>query len=166
MQQLTSGRTLARRALPVLLCAVALTSLACDNDVNFNPTVPRFDDLTPVDSERRLEISGSLTTVEGSCLEATVLYDGEELPGARTKCNQPDGCTTLELNAVAHSDPGHHTISFQVVRQSPEALTYVADGQVQVSRVGLFLALTIPLEPQRTTLRPGEGVTYDVQFWN
>ena len=166
MQQFNQFHLPARRSLLVLLSAVALAVFGCDNDVNFNPTTPTFPDFTPLDAGRSLEISGRLTTAQGSCLEATVLYDGVEVVGARTQCPNPGGCNELELTAVASTQPGHHTISFQVLRQSPGVVSYSADGRVHSSRGGLSMAFTIPLEPKRATLRSGESVDYDLQFWN
>jgi hypothetical protein len=166
MQRATYFSTRARRALPVLVCAAALTVGACDNDINFTPTAPTFPDITPVNVGRNLEISGRLAAERGGCLEATVLYDGEELPGARTQCLRPGGCATLELTAATHSSPGSHTVAFKVLRQSPDAVSYVSDGWVQVSRVGLGTTASLPLKTTRTTLRPGESVSYEIEFTN
>lgn len=159
-------RRAARGVLPILVAAAAVAVLGCDNDVNFNPIAPTFPDFTPVHSARSVEISGRLTTTEGSCLEATVLYDGVEIAGARRQCPNPRGCNEMELTAVASPDPGHHRISFQVLRQSPEAVRYSVEGSVQVARANLSMTLTIPLEPRTSALRARESVSYDVQFWN
>ena len=166
MQRATFFHNPARRALRVLVWAAAMTVVGCDNEMNFTPTAPTFPDFTPVNVGRNLEISGRLTAERGGCLEATILYDGEELPGARTQCSQPGGCATLELTAATHSTPGSHTIAFKVLRQSSDVVGYVADGWVQVNRVGLVTTASLPLKIKRTTLRPGESVSYDIEFTN
>lgn len=153
-----------RRALPMLVWAAALTLVACDNSVNFSPTEPRYTDFPPV-GERTLQVSGSLTAEAGSCLEATVLYDGVELPGARAICSDPRGCAELELAAVTRTGSGRHTISFQVLDQSAEVVEYSVRGEVLVTREGLALGgVKISLGPTSATLRPGEIVTFDVLF--
>jgi hypothetical protein len=154
--------------LQVLVWAAALAVIAC-GDVNISPTGPTFGDapFAPVGGGRNLEIVGSLTAEQGSCFEATVLYDGEELAGARTVCGKASGCARLKLTALARSSTGHHTISFQVLRQSPAAVRYVAHGSVVVSRDGLSLGgVTLPLGPTGARLRPGESVSFDVSFQN
>jgi hypothetical protein len=172
MKRATFLSSPARRVLQVLVWATALTVVACNNDVNFNPVAPTFPNLptfsnvTTAGPGRSLEIRGSLTAEQGSCLEATVLYDGKELAGARAVCPEGPGCTKLELAADARSTRGHHTISFQVLSQSPEAVEYVAEGRVLMSRDGIPLEMTIDLEPTRATLRPGESVTFEVNFLN
>lgn len=161
-----------RRAFLVLVLAAALTVVACDNEVNFNPTAPTFSDLTTfpnatsTGTSRSLEILGSLTSEQGSCLEATILYDGEELAGARAVCPDGSECAKVELTAEAQSTSGHHTISFQVLGQSAEAMDYVAEGRVLVSREGIPMVMTIDLEPTRATMRSGESVTFEVDFLN
>lgn len=172
MKRTTFPGSLARRALPVLVLAAALAVVGCDNEVNFSPTAPTFSDLTTIPdvtsagTGRSLEILGSLGAKQGSCFEATILYDGEELAGARAVCPDGSGCARVELNAGARSTSGHHTISFQVLRQSPEAVNYLAEGRVLVSREGIPVVMTIDLEPTRATLRSGESVTFEVDFLN
>ena len=161
----------ARSALLVLFLAAALNVVACDNDVNISPTAPTFPNftfpnVTTAGPGRSLEIRGSLTAHQGSCLEATILYDGRELEGARAVCREGPGCAKLELTADVLSTGGHHTISFQVLSQSSEVVDYVAEGSVLVSREGLPFLMTIDLEPTRATLRPGESVNFDVDFLN
>jgi hypothetical protein len=161
-----------RWALLVLVGAAALTLVACDNDVNFNPIAPAFPrlptspDPTPMGPGRNLEIFGTLTAERGSCREATVLYDGRELAGARTVCPKVTGCAKLELSAVVNSTAGHHTISFQVLSQSSDPVDYLAKGRVRVSQEGLAMVTTIRLDPTRATLRPGESVNFGVDFLN
>jgi len=172
MKKVTFASGPARRALQVLIWAAALTVLACDNDVNFNPTAPPFPnlmawpDVTTAGAGRNLEIVGSLTAEQGSCLAATVLYDGEELAGARAVCSKASGCAKLELRADVRSTAGRHTISFQVLNQSAEHVDYVAEGRVLVFREGIALVTTISLEPTRATLRPGQSVRFEVEFSN
>jgi hypothetical protein len=172
MKRTTFLSSPARRALQVLVLAATLAVVACDNDVIFNPATPTFSDLTTFPNitstgqGRSLEILGSLTAEQGSCFEATILYDGEELAGARAVCPHGSRCAKLELTADARSISGHHTISFQVLSQSPEAVDYVAKGSVLVSREGIPMVRTIDLEPTRATLRSGESVTFEVDFLN
>jgi len=150
--------------LQVLIWAVALTSVACDANVNFNPTAPTFSNLPTGAGVRSLEISGSLTAAQGSRLEATLLYDGTELSGARTICPDVAGCDRLELTGSVRSASGHHTISFRLLGGSNEAVEYLAEGKVLMSREGLSMVTTIPLKPARATLRPGESVTFEIDF--
>ena len=166
MQQATSWSRSTRRAFQALVWAAAMMLVACDNDLTFSPTAPTFPNFAPVGTGRSVEISGSLTAAEGSCLEATVLFDGAEVAGARARCPNSRGCAEMDLDAITHTSPGHHTISFRVLRQSSEAVSYSAAGRIQVSRDGLSMSSTIPLEPRRATLRTGDGVTYDVEIWN
>jgi len=154
----------ASRALQVVLWAAVLILAACDNDVNFSPTAPDWPPVTPV-GERSLQISGSLTAERGSCLEATILFDGVELAGARSVCPNPSGCATQTLSAVTQSSSGRHTISFQVLDQSAAAVEYLAQGEVLVTRNALGLGgVRIGLGPELATLRPGESVSFEVLF--
>jgi hypothetical protein len=169
MKRNTFSNSAIRRAVLVLVCAAALTAVACDNDVNFSPVAPTFPNLQNIGNvttagSRSLEISGSLTATQGSCLEATILYDGKELEGARAVCREGPGCARLELTADVLSASGHHTISFQVLSQSSEVVDYVAEGSVLMFREGLPFVMTIDLEPTRATLRRGESVTFGVDF--
>jgi hypothetical protein len=152
------------RVLQVLVCAGVLTIVACDNAVNISPTAPQWTNIAPVGS-RSLQISGSLTAERGSCLEATILYDGRELADARATCPYPGGCAELELAATTPSSSGHHTISFQILRQSQEFIAYLAEGTVVVSREGLPLGgVTLSLGPAHAKLRSGGVVTFDLEF--
>jgi hypothetical protein len=154
-------------AATALLAAGLLTGCG---DVSFEP--PSFPNAIPqspqATSPRTLEIVGSLTTEQGACVEATILFDGEELPGARAVCVQGRGCTELELTGLAHSANGRHTISFQVLRQSQEAIDYLAHGTVRVTRENLVLwdGVRLSLRPTRATLRSGESVTFDLELWD
>jgi hypothetical protein len=151
----------ARRALVLLVSSLALAG--CDNEMSFNPVAPSFE-FSPAGAVRSVEIIGSLTAQDGSCIEATILYDGRELPGARAACAEADGCARLDLTGVVRSASGHHTLSFQVLRQSPEAVDYLAEATIVVSRDGLPMVLTLALEPTRAALRAGQTVTFDVEF--
>ena len=156
----------ASRIVAALLCAAAFTLVACDSDVNISPTAPPFPTITPI-GERSLQISGTLKTAGRSCLEATILYDGQELADARVTCPHPRGCTDLALAAVTPTDAGRHTISFQVLDQAAGAVDYVASGDVLVIREGLALGgVLIGLETQSATLRSGESVTFEISFQN
>ena len=161
-----------RRAIQALVCAAALMVVACDNDVNINPVAPafpllaEFPDVTTAGPGRSLEILGSLTAEQGACIEATVLFDDEELAGGRTVCSAASGCAKLELSAEVRSSSGNHTVSFKILSQSPEPVEYLAEGRVLVHQEGLPFVTTIALEPTRATLRAGESVSFDVGLLN
>jgi hypothetical protein len=158
------SRPSAGRYLSVLAWALALTLIACGNDVNVGPTAPIPPDFEPV-GERSLHIAGSLEAKRDTCLEATVLFDGKELPGARATCPDGGGCAELELEAVTPSSSGRHTISFQVLDQSAKAVEYLARGRVLVTRDGIHLGgVNMNLGPKSATLRPGERVTFEIVF--
>ncbi len=138
-----------------MLLAAALTSAACESDVNI--TGPEFPTLTP--QWQSFQISGTLTAAQASCLEATILYDGQELPGARAVCGKARGCKKLHLQAVSiGATPGPHTIAFRVLRQSAPAVEYEAEGLV-VAELGE--APPKILGPVHKTLEEGQGVTFD-----
>jgi hypothetical protein len=154
----------AGRALLAVLGMAALALGACDASVNISPTEPRLPSYTAL-GDRNLEITGSLRAGQGACLEATVLYDGRELPGARAVCPDPAGCARLELAARTPTSSGRHTISFRVLDQSAEAVEYLARGGVLVTREGLSLGgVRIGLGPRSAALRSGESVDFDVHF--
>lgn len=158
-----------RRALRALgaVAAAALTTLACDNSMTFKaPTFPDWPDgpFSPP-GLRTVQIHGVLEVADGTCLEATVLYDGRELAGARARCPEPSGCAQLELGATVRSEAGHHTISFQVLDQSRERVDYIAAGSVLVSREGLSLGgAAMPLGPAHARLEAGGAVDFEVVF--
>ena len=112
MKQITFLSKPARWALQILVWTAALAFVACDNDVNFNPVAPAFPnraafpDVTTAGPNRTLEILGSLTAEQGACIEATVLYDDEELEGGRAVCSDASGCAKLELSAEVLSTAG------------------------------------------------------------
>ena len=154
------------RVLGLLVFVVALSAIACDSNVKFSPTQPDWP-LAPVESDRSLEISGHLVAEQGSCFEATILFDGEELRGARSECAKAKGCAKLDLDAFVRSPEGHHTISFQVVRQSEEAIDYLVDGAVRVSREGIGLGgAGLALGPTRVRLQAGDLVTFEFEISN
>ena len=154
------------RAAKALVGLAFLTTFGCDNSMNFNPVAPEWPDWPANVGTRNLEIKGTLGVQSGAVLEATVLYDGLEVPGARSRCPRPAGCDVLELKASVGSPSGHHTISFQVLRQSQEVVGYRAEGTVFVSREGLDLGgvPSLRLGPRDATLESGGAVTFDVQF--
>ena len=157
-----------RRAAKALVGLAILTSLACDNSMNFNPVAPQWPDwqnLTP--GTRTIEIDGTLQVQDGALYEATVLYDGLEVPGARSHCPDPAGCTSIQLEATFLTATGHHSIAFQVLRQSREVVDYRAEGTVVVSRENLDLGFEfppIPLGPSNASLAAGDAVIFDIHF--
>jgi len=150
------------------LAAVAfvLGLAGCDAGVEFNPVGPSYTPFAPLDSERSLEITGRLIAQDGACVEATILYDGREVPGARAECGSAHGCDRLELSGSVRSSEGHHTLSFRVLRQSRHTVEYRAEATIRVRREGMSFAVTLPLEPARARLQSGESVSFDVHFVN
>jgi hypothetical protein len=159
-------RALRAVVVGVAAAVVALTTLGCDNSMNFNPVAPDWPDWpAAVPGSRTLQIEGTLEIQQGGVLEATVLYDGLEVPGARSRCPRPTGCAVLELETSLLSASGHHTIAFQVLRQSQEVMDYRAEGTVLVSRENVNLGgVPMRLGPTRARLAAGDTVTFDVQF--
>lgn len=153
-----------RRVLWALVSVAALAAVGCSGKVSFSPTAPEWPIPNPA-GLRSLHISGSLTAADGSCLAATVLYDGQEIAGARTQCAEPAPCARFELEALTTSESGHHTVSFQVLQQSQPAIDYMVQGSVLVTRDNISLpGVRMPLRPTRATLRTGEVVTYEIDF--
>lgn len=150
--------------LTALAFAVALTG--CDAGVEFNPTGPTYSPFTALGTERSVEIAGSLTAEDGACFEATVLYDGRELPGARVACTAAHGCERLDLSGIVRSAEGHHTLSFRVLRQSRQTVEYTAEATLRVRRDGATHTVTLALEKSRARIRGGESVRFDVHFSN
>ena len=160
-----------RRALRALagVAVVALTTLGCDNKMTFEaPTMPDWSDWpASVPGTRTLQIEGALEIQDGGVLEATVLYDGLEVPGARSHCPQPAGCAELELEASVVSATGNHTISFQVLRQSQEVIDYRAEGTVLVNREDVNLGgVPFRLGPRHAQLEAGGAVTFEFGLRN
>ena len=159
-------KTLHRNQFTALLAALIIGTglVACDNQVNFSPTVPTFGDFDPQeDAMWTVRISGSLASDHGSCIKATILFDGQEIQGAKTRCEDPGGCSRLELSGVVNALEGHHTITFKVLRQSVEQDGYLASGFVELTRGDLDFGtgVLLNLEPIRDTLQQREGVTYE-----
>jgi len=154
----------AQRGLILLACSLALVLAACDAEMNVSPTEPWYPGFTAL-GERSLQITGSLQAENGSIVEATILYDGLELPGARARCRAQAGCSELGLSATALTAAGVHTISFEVREQSAELVEYRAQGNVRVNREGLLYGgVNLALGPERAALRRGERVTFTIEF--
>ena len=147
--------------LAALVCGVGLT--ACDNQVNV--TGPTFGDFNPqIDPIWTVSVAGTLVADGASCVKATILLDGQEIQGARTRCQQVGGCAELELSGVIAAMEGHHTITFQVLRQRAEQDTYLSYGSVSADRADLnlgFNGVMVNLEHRRAVLQQGEGITYE-----
>ena len=159
-----SHRPAPRAALLPILAAVMVLA-ACDDDIELTapPNPAPTQSWTSSEWSETYQISGSLSAVHGSCLEATILFDGQELPSARAVCDAPGGCDRLELSATAYpSTRGHHTIAFQVLRQSPSVVEYLAQGNVFVDLN--HYDYDVRLGPTRKTLGAGESVTFDANF--
>ncbi len=146
--------------LPLLLVAIcALT--ACDNDLIVSPTVTGID-ISPGPIES-VAVIANLSTAEPVCQEATLLYDGQELDGARATCVEAsNGCSELQLDAIAPAEPGSHTIGIEVLRQKRATATYEISGEVLVSRSGIPPLVVLTLEPRVRELQVGDRVTYEI----
>lgn len=168
MRKQLNHRSMRSHLLATILLALAVAG--CDNEMNFGPTAPQFPPIPPTgDATWSLHISGSLTAANGSLLSATILFDGQEIEGARIQCEEVKGCAQLELEGVVGTHfRGHHPMIFQVLSQAAESDDYLATGVVEVSRVDApsLDPIVIQLEPTRATLQAGEGVTFDVEFWD
>ncbi len=168
MRGASLGSQNGRRAVKALVGLAFLTTLGCDNSMNFNPVAPEWPDWQGgAAGARSLQIEGVLEIQDGAVFEATVLYDGLEIAGARSRCPHPAGCAELELDASVVSASGHHTISFQVLRQSRDVIDYRAEGTVLVDREGVNLGgVPMRLGPARARLAVGDAVTFEIEFIN
>jgi len=140
-----------------LLLAAALTSFACSGEVNV--TAPEFPTFTS--EGQGFHVAGTLTAVEGSVREATILFDGREMLGARAFCAKSGGCNELYLDAATFgATSGEHTIAFQVLRQSSSRVKYKVEGEIAPD---LDTADNIALGPARATLEAGESVIFEFE---
>lgn len=163
MKKLPAPRKLHYQLLVMLLPGLVL--VACDNQLNITPTAPTFTDFTAnVGGIRTVSISGRLVAEQGSCIKATILFNGQEIDGARSRCNDAQGCAELELAGEIGTPPGHHTITFKVLRQSAEIEEYQATGRIEISGADLNLPepVSINLQPKWAALQAGEGVTFKI----
>jgi hypothetical protein len=167
MRKQLNHRSMRSHLLATIL--LALVVAGCDNEMNIGPTAPQLPNFPPTGNATwTLHISGSLAAANGSLLSATVLFDGQEIAGARIQCEKVKGCAQLELEGIVSTAfRGHHPVTFQVLRQAAENEDYLASGIVEVSRVDApsLDPLVIQLEPIQATLQAGEGVTFDIEFW-
>jgi hypothetical protein len=109
-------------------------------------------------------VQGGLGTIATGLVEATILLDGEEWPGARATCQFSSGCSSLVLTpqALQTVTPGVHTIGFRVVRQTGTGrFAYFSTGSVVISRGGAPLQ-TIPLVERNGTIGVGEAIVYQI----
>lgn len=165
MKKLLAPRKPHFRLLALLLPGLVL--VACDNSLNISPTVPTFTEInTNIGALRTLEISGTLAAAQGTVIRATILFDGLEIEGARSRCQEFDGCSELELSGVIGAFVGHHTITFKVLRQESDFEDYLATGFVEVTRADVQLPepARLDLQPTRATLQAGEGVRFEIDL--
>ena len=151
--------------LAILVAGMVLT--ACDNQLNISPTVPTYSDFDDsVGGLRTLSITGTLAAEKRSCEKATILFNGAEIPGARSLCQEAEGCAELELAGVISAPAGHHTITFKVLRQRVDSDEYLVTGSVEFAGIdlGFLEPFALELQPKRATLQPGEGVTYEIEL--
>ena len=127
MKQALRHHALASRMWVIPLLAAAIISIACSGEVNV--TAPKFPDYTA--QGQGFQVAGTLDAVDGSVLEATILFDGREMLGARAFCANAGGCNQLHLDAATFgATVGQHTIAFQVLRQSSSRVEYAVDGEI------------------------------------
>lgn len=163
MRNRHSERGFTPRHKGVLILALALLLGACDNDVDV--TGPELPDWTPLPADfQSFRVFGTLTAEEGSCQEATILYDGRELAFARATCERPSGCAELGLYAGSVAvRPGHHTIALRVLRQSPDAVRYLAEAELLIETLD-GREERRSLGTRRVTLEAGQSAVFGVDF--
>ena len=146
-----------RVLLPLLFVVLSgLTSLGCDKHINVTePYIPGPE----ADSDAVLVV-GTMTAAQGSCSEATSLFDNKELEGARTECGDEGGCTRLVLESdVFTTRPGSHLVAFKVVEQSEARVEYTIEGEVSAPHDP---SSRVPLGPVTAELSPGEQYRFRV----
>lgn len=155
MKQALCRHTLESRKWMVVLLAAAVISIACSGEVNVTaPEFPTFEA-----QGQGFQVAGTLTAVQGSVLEATILFDGREMLGARAFCDNSGGCNQLHLDAATFgATAGQHTIAFQVLRQSSSRVKYKVEGEIVPD---LDTAESIALGPVQATLEAGESVAFE-----
>lgn len=147
----------------ILLAMTASMLIACNPEVTVSPTAaPMFNIDPPPGASQRLRISGTFTTLNGACLEATILLDGRELAGARTSCPDSSGCDELVAEAWTNVSRGRHTIALKVVDQTPAAVDYVVRG-VALTEDTLLPEVVGQLGPTEATLRRGQSKSFVIQ---
>ena len=73
----------------------------------------------------------------------------------------------MALAGQVSAAAGHHTITFQVLRQSAQVDEYLGMGAVEVILPGLDLEpFPLALRPTRALLHEGEGVTFDIHLYD
>ncbi len=158
-----------RSLLTFLLLTTAITFAACDGSVNVTgPQLPRLPAVPPAPPSplptpgvfQYVDVFGTLRAEDGTCLEATVLYDGQEMGFSRVSCPQPGGCTLLELRggSIALS-AGQHTVGFRILNQSPAVVEYLVDATVVIETLKGPIE-TLDLGSKRVTLHTGQSVTF------
>lgn len=159
-----------QRMYHILLAALPLLVLgltACDNEFHVGPTEPLFPPIVPNQGGlRTLDINGVLIADRGTCLKATILFNGQEISGARAQCASAGGCAELSLAGYVEAPVGDHTITFKVLRQAAEFEDYLASGHVQISRPSIDLGnpVSLTLKPTRASLQAGEGVSFEFRL--
>ncbi len=161
---------LTKKKLSIVLLAVLLPAfglVACDNRLEISPTVPTFTSVSVnVGALRTLDIHGTLLAENGSCVRATILFDGVEINGARSKCPEAAGCTRLDLHGTVSAFAGEHVITFQVLRQRQSLEDYLATGEVEITGIdlGSLDPVRLELPPTHGTLSEGQGLTFELEL--
>jgi hypothetical protein len=156
MKQALNDSSIDFRLWVGVFLASALASFGCDNNINVTePHLPGAE----VGSEA-IVVVGTMSSQQGTCNEATLLFDREELEGARTECAEPSGCTQLELESDFFvTRAGTHTVAFKVLSQSDSFQEYTIEGEVMAP---LNPYNRIQLGPVTTTLSPGDKYTFRI----
>ena len=139
-----------------------LLVFGCGGNGGTTPTGPTNTPTTG--SSLIIAFSGSLGSLDGAPLEATILFDGREVPGARTTCAFASGCSGLVLvpQSTLGVTSGQHTVSFQVVRQGAQGrAAYFAFGGIVVSRGGPPIQ-SITLVERNASIGAGESISYQI----
>ena len=140
----------------MLIATAVLMSIGCDKNINITePHIPG-----PEASSGAIVVVGTMSAQQGACNEATILFDRQELDGARTECANPSGCNQLELESDYFiARPGPHTVAFKVLNQSTDRVNYTIEGEVSALRDP---GDQIPLGPITTTLTAGESFVFRI----
>ena len=156
MKRAQIRRSIDSRLWVIVLLATALAAIGCGDNINvIEPPMP-----IEIPEARAVQVVGILDAETGGCTEATILYDGQEISGARTECATSSGCTSLEMESdYLRSMPGLHKVAFQVIHQSQPQVRYTVRGEVSVL---LDPDVRIQLGPREVTLSAGESVTFNI----
>lgn len=139
----------------VLVLAVSLALVACDNDMNI--TGP---DIPPIGNG--VWVTATLNSEEGGCTGARLLYDGQHIGVNYDACGLDSGsCGELMVQGFKEESAGRHTIEVLVLSQTSAEVTYRVAAEVRSRAGGPVL---FRLGPVSRTLREGESVTFEIDI--